>query len=179
MEELEQQLRRERAKGKRAELNPPRSKPSNDSQNLPAQSTHPSRSYSRGHTADRLSNQTPSGSGTGHDHSTRTAQPPASSTEAVPIHGSRDREEEMFDNAVMLQLQFDEEDRRLRQQMSELAQQLIKKRAKTNNWSITSFPAHTKFKLPADIFRPLPNSESANKVSVIHLPGAVWIQLFS
>lgn len=46
--------------------------------------------------------------------------------------------------------------------MCEMAQELIKLRAQTNNWSIPTYPG--KVKLPADILRPQPDAETANKV---------------
>jgi hypothetical protein len=46
--------------------------------------------------------------------------------------------------------------------MSELAQELIKARAHAQGWSIQSYPG--KVKLPADILKPLPSAEEANKV---------------
>ncbi|KIK70195.1 hypothetical protein GYMLUDRAFT_150761 [Collybiopsis luxurians FD-317 M1] len=47
--------------------------------------------------------------------------------------------------------------------MCELAQELIKLRAQHNNWTIPTYPG--KVKLPADILRPHPNAETANKIA--------------
>ncbi|OBZ77502.1 Sister chromatid cohesion protein pds5 [Grifola frondosa] len=52
---------------------------------------------------------------------------------------------------------------------AELAQHLIKARAKSHSWSLESFPG--KVRLPADILRPLPNAEAANEIlKTIYLP---------
>lgn len=51
---------------------------------------------------------------------------------------------------------------------SELAQHLIKARAKSHSWALDSYPG--KVKLPGDIFKALPNPEAANKVTI---PGSV------
>ncbi|KAI0790526.1 armadillo-type protein [Abortiporus biennis] len=52
---------------------------------------------------------------------------------------------------------------------SELAQHLIRTRAKAHGWSIESYPG--KVKLPGDILRPLPNAEAANEVvKTVYLP---------
>ncbi|EGO03586.1 hypothetical protein SERLA73DRAFT_46084 [Serpula lacrymans var. lacrymans S7.3] len=53
--------------------------------------------------------------------------------------------------------------------MSELAQELIKSRARSNSWSLQSYPG--KIKLPSDILRALPNAEAVNKVvKTVYLP---------
>lgn len=44
----------------------------------------------------------------------------------------------------------------------ELAQSLIKSRAQTQSWPLSSYPG--KVKLPSDILRPLPSSEATNEV---------------
>ncbi|KAG8937052.1 hypothetical protein FRC02_008159 [Tulasnella sp. 418] len=46
--------------------------------------------------------------------------------------------------------------------MSELAQHILKARAKAQSWNLPSYPG--KIKLPIDIFKPHPNQETANKV---------------
>ena len=46
--------------------------------------------------------------------------------------------------------------------MSELAQELIKIRTQLHSWDLQSYPG--KVKLPSDILRALPNSETANRV---------------
>ncbi|KAF8582552.1 ARM repeat-containing protein [Ramaria rubella] len=52
---------------------------------------------------------------------------------------------------------------------SELAQEIIKTRAKLNGWQLTSYPG--KVKLPSDIFTRLENAETANKImKTIYLP---------
>ncbi|CAL1708691.1 unnamed protein product [Somion occarium] len=52
---------------------------------------------------------------------------------------------------------------------SELAQHLIRARAKQHNWTVESFPG--KVKLPGDILRPLPNAEAAKEiVKTVYLP---------
>ncbi|KAL0958138.1 hypothetical protein HGRIS_000306 [Hohenbuehelia grisea] len=59
---------------------------------------------------------------------------------------------------------------------AELAQELIKIRAHTHSWSIQSYPG--KVKLPADILRPLPSAEAANKIlKTVYLPEATtsWL----
>ena len=45
---------------------------------------------------------------------------------------------------------------------SELAQHLIKGRAKAHSWALESYPG--KLKLPGDILRSLPNPEAAREV---------------
>ncbi|KAG9103997.1 hypothetical protein FRC06_006261 [Ceratobasidium sp. 370] len=47
--------------------------------------------------------------------------------------------------------------------LSELAQHLIRARAKNRQWTLNTYPG--KVKIPADIFRPLPNHEAASKIS--------------
>jgi len=49
--------------------------------------------------------------------------------------------------------------------VAELAQELIKIWAHSHSLNITTYPG--KVKLPGDILRPLANSETSNKVSVI------------
>ncbi|KAI0938430.1 hypothetical protein AcW1_001836 [Taiwanofungus camphoratus] len=52
---------------------------------------------------------------------------------------------------------------------SELAQYLIKARAKAHSWSLESYPG--KVRLPGDILRPLPNAEAANEIlKTVYLP---------
>ena len=46
--------------------------------------------------------------------------------------------------------------------VAELAQHLIKARAKSHSWPLESYPG--KVRIPGDIFRPLPNVEAANEV---------------
>jgi sister-chromatid-cohesion protein PDS5 len=46
--------------------------------------------------------------------------------------------------------------------VGELAQHVIKAHANEHSWPLTSYPG--KIKLPADIFRALPNPEAASKV---------------
>jgi Sister chromatid cohesion protein PDS5 protein len=46
--------------------------------------------------------------------------------------------------------------------ISELAQEIIKVRAKLNGWQLTSYPG--KVKLPGDIFKSLASAEVANRV---------------
>ncbi|EMD34698.1 hypothetical protein CERSUDRAFT_116889 [Gelatoporia subvermispora B] len=53
--------------------------------------------------------------------------------------------------------------------VSELAQHLIKVRAKAHSWSLESYPG--KVRLPPDILRPLPNAEAANQIlKTVYLP---------
>ncbi|KAH9928578.1 armadillo-type protein [Amylocystis lapponica] len=53
--------------------------------------------------------------------------------------------------------------------VSELAQHLIKTRAKMKSWSIESYPG--KIRLPPDILRPLPGAEAANEIlKTVYLP---------
>ncbi|CCM05112.1 uncharacterized protein FIBRA_07319 [Fibroporia radiculosa] len=53
--------------------------------------------------------------------------------------------------------------------VSELAQHLIRARAKVHSWSLESYPG--KVRLPADILRPLPNAEAANEIlKTVYLP---------
>lgn len=49
--------------------------------------------------------------------------------------------------------------------ISELAQEIIKIRAKLNGWQLTSYPG--KVKLPPDIFKGLASAEAANKVCFV------------
>ncbi|GBE89081.1 armadillo-type protein [Sparassis latifolia] len=52
---------------------------------------------------------------------------------------------------------------------SELAQHLIKARAKLHSWSLESYPG--KVRLPGDILRPLPNPEAAKEImKTVYLP---------
>lgn len=46
--------------------------------------------------------------------------------------------------------------------VGELAQHLIKARAKAHSWPLESYPG--KVRIPGDIFRPLPSVEAANEV---------------
>ncbi|KAI0689173.1 armadillo-type protein [Cytidiella melzeri] len=60
--------------------------------------------------------------------------------------------------------------------VGELAQHLIKARAKSHSWPLESYPG--KIRIPGDIFRPLPSVEAANEVlKTIYLPEAVlsWL----
>jgi sister-chromatid-cohesion protein PDS5 len=53
--------------------------------------------------------------------------------------------------------------------ISELAQELIKKRAALHSWSLPSYPG--KVKLPSDVLRPFRSAESANQVAkTVYLP---------
>ncbi|THH06894.1 hypothetical protein EW145_g3765 [Phellinidium pouzarii] len=53
--------------------------------------------------------------------------------------------------------------------ISELAQELIKNHAKARQWSLTSYPG--KFKLPSDIFRPLPSDGARITIlKTVYLP---------
>ncbi|TFY67169.1 hypothetical protein EVJ58_g1799 [Rhodofomes roseus] len=53
--------------------------------------------------------------------------------------------------------------------ISELAQHLIKARAKQHSWSLESYPG--KVRLPGDILRPLPNAEAASEIiKTVYLP---------
>lgn len=66
--------------------------------------------------------------------------------------------------------------------MAELAQHLLKARAKAHSWSIESYPG--RLKLPGDIFKHLPNAEAANEVRfyltvartfrVVYTHRAIW-----
>ncbi|KAH7345730.1 cohesin-associated protein Pds5 [Rhizoctonia solani] len=47
--------------------------------------------------------------------------------------------------------------------LSELAQHLIRARAKNRGWTLNTYPG--KVKIPADLFRALPNHEAASKIS--------------
>jgi len=58
--------------------------------------------------------------------------------------------------------------------MCELALELIKTRAHLHSWNIQSYPG--KIRLPADIFRALPNAEAASKVWS-GLASSAYIQL--
>ncbi|KZT68344.1 hypothetical protein DAEQUDRAFT_812146 [Daedalea quercina L-15889] len=53
--------------------------------------------------------------------------------------------------------------------VSELAQHLIKARAKQHSWSLESYPGRVR--LPGDILRPLPNAEAASEIiKTVYLP---------
>jgi sister-chromatid-cohesion protein PDS5 len=53
--------------------------------------------------------------------------------------------------------------------LSELAQHLIRARAKNRGWTLNTYPG--KVKIPGDIFRALPNHEAASKACVSRLWG--------
>ena len=53
--------------------------------------------------------------------------------------------------------------------LSDLSQKLIQSFAKRRSWTLTNIPTG-KTKLPSDIFHPLPDAASANKVSGMILP---------
>ncbi|CAE6540975.1 unnamed protein product [Rhizoctonia solani] len=53
--------------------------------------------------------------------------------------------------------------------LSELAQHLIRARAKNRGWTLNTYPG--KVKIPADIFRALPNHEAASKACILQLRG--------
>jgi len=60
--------------------------------------------------------------------------------------------------------------------VGELAQHLIKARAKSHLWPLESYPG--KLRLPGDIFRPLPTAEAANEIlKTVYLPEGVlsWL----
>ncbi|KAF5390105.1 hypothetical protein D9757_003848 [Collybiopsis confluens] len=64
--------------------------------------------------------------------------------------------------------------------MCELAQELIKLRAQHYNWTIPTYPG--KVKLPADILRPHPNAETANKIAkrtFLPLDAQTWLEAVS
>lgn len=51
--------------------------------------------------------------------------------------------------------------------ISELAQRLLRDRAKSHGWVLETYPG--KVKLPGDIFKPLPNPGAAREVSAMIL----------
>jgi sister-chromatid-cohesion protein PDS5 len=50
--------------------------------------------------------------------------------------------------------------------MCEIAQILIKAHAQSHSWLLSSYPG--KIRLPSDILRPMPNTESTNQVRLIN-----------
>ena len=60
--------------------------------------------------------------------------------------------------------------------LGELAQNLIRTRAKSHTWSVESYPGRVR--LPMDILKPLPNPEAVSKiVKTVYLPDSItaWL----